>query len=139
MTVITALYNTTTTPAGLAPYLCSIDFGAGSLSPHNDTLQLHHRGGGGDDDDDEGEDGDDGHDDDVLQHVKDLWVVQVQLSGHQVVHRGVGQRVNRCLHVNLQGSKQCSLVTVTNQHRREVISTRKTSHKHSNKDLSRLQ
>ena len=34
-----------------APYLCSINVGAGSLSPHYDTLQLHDRGGGGDDDD----------------------------------------------------------------------------------------
>ena len=62
-----------------AYYLCSINVGAGSLSPGNGTLQLHDRGGGGDDDDDEGGDGDDGHDDDVLQHVKDLGVVQIEL------------------------------------------------------------
>ena len=63
----------------LLTYLCSINVGAGSLSPANDTLQLHDRGGGGDDDDDEIRDGDDGGDDDVLQHVKDLDVVQIEL------------------------------------------------------------
>ena len=76
----------------LLTYLCSINVSAGSLSPGNDTLQLHNRGGGGDDDDDEGGDGDDGHDDNVLQHVKDLGVVQIELCGHQVVHRSVGSR-----------------------------------------------
>ena len=89
----------------VAPYLCSIKVGAGSLSPDNDTLQLHDRGGRGDDDDDESRDGDDGHDDDVLQHVEDLRVVQVELRGHHVVHRDVGRWVHQLLHVYLEESK----------------------------------
>ena len=60
-------------------YLCSINTGAGCLSPHNDTLQLQDRYGGSNDDDDESEDGDGSCDHDVLQHVKELGVVQVYL------------------------------------------------------------
>ena len=63
----------------VTPYLCSINTGAGCLSPHNDTLQLHDRYGGGNDDDDESEDGDGSSDHDVLQHVKELGVVQIEL------------------------------------------------------------
>ena len=63
----------------VTPYLCSINTGAGCLSPHNDTLQLHDRYGGSNDDDDESEDGDGSCDNDVLQHVKELGVVQVEL------------------------------------------------------------
>ena len=85
-------------------YLCSTNVGAGSLSPGNDTLQLHHCGGGGNDDDDKSGDGDNVHDDDVLQHVKDPRVVQIELCGHQVKRRGVGHRVNRLLHNHLKGS-----------------------------------
>ena len=69
------------------------------MSPHNDSLQLHDRSGGGDDDDDEGGDWDDVHDDDVLQHVKDLGVVQIKLRGHQLVPCGVGHRVCHCFDV----------------------------------------
>ena len=60
-------------------YLSSISTGTGCLSPHNDTLQLHDRYGGSNDDDDESEDGDGSCDHDVLQHVKELGVVQVEL------------------------------------------------------------
>ena len=88
----------------MAHYLSSINVGTGSLSPDNDTLQLHHRGGGGNDDDDKSRDGDDVHDDDVLQHVKDPRVVQIELCGHQIKRRGVGRRVNRLLHNHLKGS-----------------------------------
>ena len=76
------------------PDLCSANVGAGSLSPDDDTLQLHDCCGGGDDDDNESGNWDNGHDDDVLQHVKDLRVVQVELCGHQLVHRGIGLRIN---------------------------------------------
>ena len=86
----------------VTPYLCSINTGAGSLSPHNDTLQLHDRCGCGEDNNDESEDGDDGHDDDVLQHVKELGVVQIELCGHYIVYRGVCHRVDGHLHINLQ-------------------------------------
>ena len=79
----------------VALHLCSINVGAGTLPPDNDTLQLHDCGGGGDDDDDEVENGDNGHNDDVLQHVKDLWVVQIELCGHQVVQSGVGHWMDR--------------------------------------------
>ena len=89
-----------------APYLYSISVGAGSLSPHNDTHQLHDRGGGGDDDDAQIKDGDDGHDDDVLYCVKDVGVVQIQLCGHQVVQCDVDLRMNRHLHVRLQVFKK---------------------------------
>ena len=85
----------------VAPYLCSIKVGAGSLSPDNDTLQLHDRGGGGDDDDDKTGDGDNGHDDDVLQHVKDLGVIQIELRGYQLVYSGVDPRNDDWLHVHL--------------------------------------
>ena len=63
----------------VTPYLCSINTGAGCLSPHNDTLQLHDSYGGSSDNDDESEDGDGSCDHDVLQHVKELGVVQVEL------------------------------------------------------------
>ena len=63
----------------VTPYLCSINTGAGCLSPHNDTLQLHDSYGGSNDDDDESKDGDGSCDHDVLQHVKELGVVQVEL------------------------------------------------------------
>ena len=65
----------TTTTKSVAHDLCSNGLGDGFLSPDNDTLQLHDRGGGGDDNDNESDEGDDGHDDDVLQHVKDLGVM----------------------------------------------------------------
>ena len=63
----------------VTPYLCSINTGAGCLSPHNDTLQLQDSYGGGNDDDDESEDGNSSSDHDVLQHVKELGVVQIEL------------------------------------------------------------
>ena len=77
-----------------ALYLCSINVSAGSLSPGNGTLQLQDSGGGGDDDDDESGDGDEAGDHSVPQHVKDPGVVQIELCGHQLVHRGVGLRVD---------------------------------------------
>ena len=81
--------------------LCSLNSGAGFQSPHKDTLQLHDRYGCGDDDDDERKDGDEGHDDDVLHNIKELGVVQIELLRHQIVHRGVGLRVNRCLYIHI--------------------------------------
>ena len=63
----------------ITPDLCSINTGAGCLSPHNDTLQLQDRYGGSNDDDDESEDGDGSCDHDVLQHIKELGVVHVEL------------------------------------------------------------
>ena len=90
----------------VASDLSVITVAAGFLSPHNDTLQLQDCGGSGDENDDECGDGDDGHDDDVHQHVKDLGVVQIELSGHQVVHRGVGFRVNKFHHVRLREFEQ---------------------------------
>ena len=86
----------------VTPYLCSINTGAGCLSPHDDTLQLQDSYGGGNDDDDESEDGNSSSDYDVLQHVKELGVVQVELCGHQIVHSSVGDRVDRLLHLQLQ-------------------------------------
>lgn len=59
--------------------LCSISVGAGSLSPINGTLQPYDSSGSGDHDDNEVGDGDDVHNDDVLQHVKDLRVIQIEL------------------------------------------------------------
>ena len=81
--------------------LCSISAGAGSLSPQNDTLQLHDRYCGCDDDDDESGDGDDGHDNEVLHNIKELRVVQIELCRRQIVQRDVGLWVNHCLHFHL--------------------------------------
>ena len=86
----------------VTPDLCSINTGTGCLSPHNDTLQLHDGYGGGNDDDDESDDGEGSSDHDVLQHVKELGVVQVELCGHQIVHSSVGDRLDRLLHLQLQ-------------------------------------
>ena len=55
------------------------------MPPDNDTLQLHDLSGGGEDDDDENGNWHDGHDDDALQHVKDLRMVHIELRGHHVV------------------------------------------------------
>ena len=81
--------------------LCSVSAGAGSLSPQNDTFQLHDRYGGGDDDDDKSGDGDDGHDNDVLHNIKELRVVQIELCRRQIVDRDVGLWVNHWLHCHL--------------------------------------
>ena len=86
----------------MAPDLCLVDAGAGSLPPGNDTPQLHDRGGGGDGDDDEVWDGEEDHEDGVLQHVEDLGAVQVEPRGHHVVQRDVGLRVKQALHVQLE-------------------------------------
>ena len=63
----------------VTPDLCSINTGAGCLSPHNDTLQLYDSYRGSNDDDDVSEAGDGSCDHDVLQHIKELGVVQVEL------------------------------------------------------------
>ena len=65
-----ALWDSTSVP---------FNTGAGSLSPDNDTPQLHDRYGGSEDDDGGSGYGADSYDDDVLYNMKELWVVQTEL------------------------------------------------------------
>ena len=89
-----------------------------ALCTNNDTPQLHDRDGGSDDDDDESGYGADRYDDDILYHMKDGGVVQIELCRRQIVHSDVGLRMNRWLHFHLWWFKQIIVRALTKRNER---------------------
>ena len=89
-----------------------------ALCTNNDTPQLHDRDEGSDDDDDESGYGADSYDDDIVYHMKDGGVDQIELCRYQIVHSDVVLPVNCWLRFHLWWFKQIIVRALTKRNER---------------------